>query len=590
MRHFVTSFLTIAAALSCSAAPQAPGERPAPRGPEVTPISDAEVVPADTVASLLAHLTVRQKVAQLVMPWLLGDSVPDSDPTMQKAYGWVDSLQLGGIIMSTGTPRHIAEKVNRLQRRAPLPLLVAADFEAGTTLRMKAGTPFPTQMGIGATGNPEYARAMGRITGIEGRAVGVQLAFAPVADVNSNPDNPIINTRSFGGDPHDVARFVAATIQGMRDGGILSTAKHFPGHGDTHTDSHLALPTITAPWARFDTLELVPFRAAIAAGVDAVMSAHIALPALDNGARRAGTLSPAILTGILRDSLGFRGVVTTDALDMGAIAKEIGPEEAVIRAFLAGSDLLLMPADPARAIDAMVAAVASGRISSQRLDASVRRVLMLKLRMGLFSDRLVDLDQVDRLVANPAFLATAREVTQKSLVLLKDSLDLVARLRRAPTEVALVTVGSGDAFGDSLAADLVAAGYTVHHAALGNDPTAAEQQAAEVAIGAAPITILATAVRWGSYRGTIGLQPAMAERLQAIARRQPTVLISFGSPYVIGQVRDATSYLIAWSATPMAEHAVARALVGSAAITGTAPIEIPPSWPIRTGIILEAAP
>lgn len=578
------------ALLSCSAAVAPASEAPSPRPPAPVPVDleRADAVPADTVAALLRSLSVRQKVAQLVMPWLLGDSVPDDDPTMQRAHRWVDSLEVGGIIISTGTPRHIARKVNALQRRAPLPLLISADFEAGTTLRMAAGTPFPTQMGIAATGNPEYARAMGRITGLEGRAVGVHLAFAPVADINSNPANPIINTRSFGGDPRDVARYVAATVRGLREGGILSTAKHFPGHGDTETDSHLSLPTITAPWPRFDSLELVPFRAAIDAGVDAVMSAHIALPALDGGERRAGTLSPAILTGILRDSLGFRGLVTTDALDMGAIAKEIGPEEATIRAFEAGSDLLLMPSNIPAAIDAMVAAVASGRITTARLDLSVRKVLELKLRLGLFSERLVDVDRVDQVVANPEFLAVAREATEHALVLLKDSVGTVARLRAGPSRIALVSVSDRRTLGGTLAAELRGAGYTVDLVQVGSEPSAEERAAVDAAIRAAPVTILATAVRWGSYRGTIGLQPATADFLGSVSRRQPTVLISFGSPYVIGQVPSAASYLIAWSATAMSERAVAAALAGRNPITGTAPIRIPPDFPLRAGITLGA--
>lgn len=577
----------MSATLACSAAAQ-----PVPRPPHPAPAGDAQitVVPADTVAALLRSLTVRQKVAQLVMPWILGDSVADDHETMQRAYRWIDSLEIGGVIVSTGTPQHIADKMNRLQRRSRLPLLVSADFEAGTTLRMAAGTPFPTQMGIAATGNPEYARAMGRITAAEGRAVGVHLAFAPVADVNSNPANPIINTRSFGGDPRDVSRYVSATIEGMREGGILSTAKHFPGHGDTETDSHLSLPTITAPWSRFDTLELVPFRAAVAANVDAVMSAHIALPALDGGAQRAGTLSPAILTGILRDSLGFKGLITTDALDMGAIAKEIGPEEAVIRAFLAGSDLLLMPANPANAIDAVSAAVASGRIPMSRLDASVRRVLEFKQRMGLFENRLVDTRNVSRVVANADFTNIAREVTEHALVLLKDSLATVRQLRTAPTRIALVTVSDRRNLGRTLAADLRAAGYTVTVAEVASEPTAADRAAVDAALRAAPITILATAVRWGSYRGTIGLPPATATFLEGVARRQPTVLISFGSPYVIGQVPAAASYLIGWSATTMAEHAVAAALSGRNAIAGTAPIAIPPGFPIRAGIRIGVTP
>ncbi len=318
------------------------------------------------VQHLLDSLSLRDKIAQLVMPWIAGGYEPIDGAEMTQALMWVDSLKVGGIIMSIGSPTEIAAKLNALQRAAPLPLLVAADLEGGTTLRFNGGTPFPTQMGIGAGGREDDAYQMGRITALEGRAVGIHVAFAPVADVNSNPNNPIINTRSFGGDPKMVARFVAATIRGIRDNGMFATAKHFPGHGDTETDSHLSLPTITAGWNRFDTLELVPFRAAVLAGVDAVMSAHIALPALDPGQQRPGTLAPPILTGILRDSLHFQGLITTDALNRGAIVKEVGADEAPVLAFLAGSDLLLMPTDAGRAIDAMVRAVESGRIPQAR--------------------------------------------------------------------------------------------------------------------------------------------------------------------------------------------------------------------------------
>lgn len=591
VRHRLPT-LSFLLTVACAAA--APATTTVPRGPHPAPyLGERQLVsPAtDTIEALLRTLTVRQKVGQLIMPWLLGDSVAMDDPAMQRIVRLIRDQEVGGIIMSRGTPRHIAWKVNTLQRLAPLPLLVSADFEGGTTLRMAAGTPFPTQMGIAAGGLVDDAYQMGRITGLEGRAVGVHLAFAPVADVNSNPNNPIINTRSFGGDAADVGRYVSAAVRGMRDGGILSTAKHFPGHGDTETDSHLALPTITAGWARFDTLELVPFRAAVDAGVDAIMSAHIALPALDGGAQRPGTLSPAILTGILRDSLGFTGMVTTDALDMGAIAKEIGPEEGTIRAFEAGSDLLLMPSDIDAAIRGMIGAVEDGRIPMARLDASVRRVLEFKARMGLFENRLVDESRVDEVISNPAFLALARQMAQRSVVLLKDSLGTVARLRSRPDTVALVAVADGNSrLGETLAADLRAAGHRVTLVRLPTAPSAAQRAAAERAIADAPVTILATAVRWGSYRGTIGLEPATATLLGDLAALQPTVLVSFGSPYVIGQVPAAASYLIGWAQTTMAEQAVADALGGEAPITGTAPIAIPPNFPIRSGIRLETAP
>ncbi len=543
-------------------------------------------VPSDTVATIMAGLTTRQKVAQLVMPWLLGDYVPADDPTMRRAMMWVDSLQVGGIIISTGTPIDVAAKLNALQRRAPLPLLISADFEGGIVMRIAAGTGFPTQMGIGATGRPDDAYQLGRITAIEGRAVGVHLAFAPVADVNSNPNNPIINTRSFGADATDVARYVAATVRGMRDGGILSTAKHFPGHGDTETDSHLSMPVISASWARFDSLELVPFRAAIAAGVDAVMSAHIAVPSLNAGSRLPGTLASGVMTGILRDSLGFRGLITTDALDMGGVVKEISADEIVIRALEAGSDLLLMPADPAAAINAVTRAVESGRVSVARLDQSVRKVLGMKARMGLFAQREVDVAKVSSIVGNAEFKAIARDVTERSIVLLKDSLGTVDALRAGPARLALVTVGAGSSsLGTALGAELRRGGHTVTAVSVPLDPTPRDMARVDSAIGASQYTVLATAVRWGSYQGTIGLAPATASLLTTLARRKPTVLISFGSPYIIAQVPTASSYIIGWSNTPIAETAVGGALTRRIDITGTAPIPIPPSWPIRSGMV-----
>ena len=560
---------------------------PLPGGSTSATTSSApRVIRGDTVAVLLRQLTVRQKVGQLVMPWLLADYAATDAPTMVRARMWVDSLQVGGIIISTGTPLDMAAKLNALQRRAPLPLLISADFEGGTTMRVAAGTGFPTQMGVAATGKVEDAYTMGRITGVEARAMGVHLAFAPVADVNSNPDNPIINTRSFGSDPRAVGALVAATVRGLKDGGVLATAKHFPGHGDTDTDSHLAMPSLPFGYPRIDTLELIPFRSAIGAGVDAIMSAHIALPAMDSGLARPGTLSPAILTGLLQDSLHFTGLVTTDALDMGAIVKTFGADEAVIRAFEAGTDILLMPADPTSAIAAMTKAVESGRISMARLDRSVAKILALKVKMGLFQQREVDLAKVPDVVGTAASQAIAADITSRALVLLKDSLGTVDALRAAPRKVALVSIADvGSTLGGTLATDLRAAGYTVTAVRVSTtEPTPKELSAAGAAIDGAESVILATSARWGSYSGVIGLAPATADLLKTLTAKKPAVLISFGSPYIVSQVPTAASFLIAWNNSTLAEKAVAQALSGRRAITGRAPIPIPPTWPLGTGL------
>ena len=336
-----------------------------------------------------------------------------------------------------------------------------------------------------------------------------------------------------------VARFVTATIRGIRDNGMFATAKHFPGHGDTETDSHLSLPTITAPWARFDTLELVPFRAAIAAGVDAVMSAHIALPALDPGQQRPGTLSPPILTGILRDSLHFNGLITTDALNMGAIVKEVGADEAPVLAFLAGSDLLLMPTDVGRAIDAMVRAVDAGRISRARVDQSVRKILEMKERLGLFEHREVDLDRVSSVVGRAEFREIGAAVSQRSITLLKDSLGLVDGLarRRRP-------IGQPGRHGRERhdarhhARRRVAAQGLCRAISSPCRCSPIPPRAIRCCDRSTPssVALVAASVRVSSGKGTISLPPGAEQAIKAIAARQPTVLISFGSPYLITQV------------------------------------------------------
>jgi beta-N-acetylhexosaminidase len=297
--------------------PLTPAKTQGPPPSAAGPPLEAPAPGLDSVDSVLATLSTRERIGQLIVPWVAGTYAAFDDEALSRAAAWVDSLDVGGIIISIGSPLDIAAKLNHLQRRSRLPLLVAADFESGTAIRLVGGTPFPTNMGVAATGSESDAYDVGRITALEGRAVGVHLTLAPVADVNNNPANPIINVRSFGEDPHRVARLTAAGVRGMQDHGMRATAKHFPGHGDTGTDSHVDLPTITAGWPRLDTLELIPFRAAIEAGVTAIMSAHIAVPELDGGRTRPATLSPGILKSVLRDSLGFAGLVVTDALTMG---------------------------------------------------------------------------------------------------------------------------------------------------------------------------------------------------------------------------------------------------------------------------------
>ncbi|MEO2159203.1 MAG: glycoside hydrolase family 3 N-terminal domain-containing protein, partial [bacterium] len=306
--------------------------------------------------TVLSEMTLGEKVAQMMMPWILGDFSPEGSDDHDRVMSMIDSFGIGGVIVSVGSPSEVAVKLNGLQNHSEYPLLVAADLETGAGFRFGGGvdgptnivlggaTMFPSLMAFGATGDPELAYELGRITGLEAKAIGVHVPFAPVLDVNNNPENPIINIRSFGEDPAEVARMGVSFVRGIQDNGSIATGKHFPGHGDTGIDSHNALPVFEHGKERLQEIELVPFQAAIDAGMRAIMTAHIAVPDLSQD-RLPATLTEKVLTDLLRSQLGFEGIVFTDAMDMGAVTRTFPDGEASVRAVMAGADVILMPSD-----------------------------------------------------------------------------------------------------------------------------------------------------------------------------------------------------------------------------------------------------
>jgi beta-N-acetylhexosaminidase len=544
------------------------------RGPE--PAADA----------VLAKLTPRQKIAQLVVPWLNGTYAALDDSTFQIAKRWIDTLEVGGIIISVGGPYDIAAKLNALQQRSKLPLLVSADLEWGAAMRVVGATAFPHIMAAGATGDERDAYMIGRVAALEGRAVGIHVNFAPDADINNNPLNPVINIRSFGEDPRAVAKLVSAYVRGLQDNGMLATLKHFPGHGDTDVDSHIGLPAIRVDYPRLDSVELVPFRAGIAAGAKVVMSAHIAFPEFTGDA--PATLSASMLTGVLRDSLKFGGLVVTDALQMGAIVTKYGAGEAAVRAFEAGSDLLLMPADPDSAISSMLVALQSGRVTQARLDASVRRVLEIKRGLGLFQHRTVPIDSIAKIVGSKAFLDAADGIAQRSMALVRDSAGTVGRLRRTRTRMAVIAYGDelNSYAGQRMLELLRAGGDTVGYFRLWPMSGQASYDSARVVIGRAPTVIFAASVRPISGRGFIALPDSLARLITVTDSAKPTVLVALGSPYLLSQTPTVKSYLVAWSSARVAEKAAARALLGWSPIGGKLPIRIPPGYAIGQGLMM----
>src|SRR4051812_20801438 len=370
------------------------------------------------VEETLKSLSLRERLGQMLLAAVQVEQA--TGVRLEELKRQLTELGLGGVVVRGGTPETVAALTNELQRTSRVPLLVGADYERGLRMQMKsAGTPFTNNMGVAAAGDPRAAYEQGKITAQEARAVGVNWLFGPVADLNNNPDNPVINVRSFGEDPRRVAEFVTAAVRGTREGGALSTAKHFPGHGDTAVDSHIGLPTIRADRARLERLELVPFRAAVAAGVDSVMTAHVALPLL-TGDDLPATLSPKVTTDLLRRELKFDGLVVTDSLGMGAITKGFPGGEASVRAIQAGADVALTPPELKAALDALEEAVKSGRLSIERIDESVRRILRAKYRLGLTERRTVDPQAVKSLFERPEALESARRVAEASITLLRD--------------------------------------------------------------------------------------------------------------------------------------------------------------------------
>ena len=547
------------------------------------------VRPKLTVDSLLETLSVRGKVGQLIMPWLSGSYVATEADAFDTAAAWVEEFGVGGIIISVGSPLDAAAKLNRLQRRSRLPLMVAADLEFGAAMRMIGATAFPMQMAFGATGRELDAYQLGRITALEARAIGIHWTFSPVSDVNNNPANPIINTRSFGESPHAVAKLVAAYVRGASDHGLFTTAKHFPGHGDTGTDSHIQLPVLDACWDRLDSLELVPFRAAIEAGVTSIMTAHIALTCFDPDDPLPATLSPSVMTGVLRDSLGFDGMVVTDALTMGAIISRFGAGESAVRAFLAGSDLLLMPDHLADVVDAMVAAIDSGRITLDRLDGSVRKMLVLKEKAGLFAARTVSLDSIPATVGRRAHQEVADDIAARALTLVQQG--PLSQFRGERTRTAVITYAeeTNHSIGSVLIRELVRHGDTIARFRIYPTSGPMSYDSARSVIRANPRVVFASSVRPISARGHVALPAALADLIVRTGAERPTVLVSFGSPYLLSQIPSYSgTFILAWNAVAANERAAANALAGNAAIAGKSPITLSDRFPLGHGITVPA--
>ncbi|HTC91607.1 MAG TPA: glycoside hydrolase family 3 N-terminal domain-containing protein [Bryobacteraceae bacterium] len=546
-------------------------------------------------------MSLRDKAAQLIIVEIYGELANTRSAEYRKYQHLIRDLHVGGVIVTghslnggirNAEPYAMAALLNRLQRLARTPLFVAADFERGASMRVNSTTAWPYSMAFTAAQDLAAVTEEGADTARDARAMGVNWVFAPVADVNNNPDNPIINIRSFGENPEQVASFVEAYINGAhsdRKNPVLVTAKHFPGHGDTTEDSHMALPRLDADRDRIEAVELTPFRSAIAAGVDAVMTAHLNVPSLEPDNLPA-TVSSKIITGVLREELGFHGLIVTDAMEMQGLAMMFDSSEASIRAIEAGADVLLMPKHPEEAIRGLVAAVERGRISRKRLDESVNRVLAAKARLGLRSKKLVDLEAIADVVDSPESGERAQEVADRAVTLIADSNDSLPVRHPESTCLIALTEGRRSQQGIRLIDEVKKRVPNMTTTVLDPGMSKADlDQVAEKTSSCSQI-IAAAFVTVAAYRGNVALPGGYPDFLNGlIGGKAPVMLASLGNPYLVRAFPKVSAYLTTYSPTPTSEISLAKALFGEIAITGHLPVSIPGIAKYGDGIQLPAA-
>jgi beta-N-acetylhexosaminidase len=554
----------------------------------------------------LRKLTLEEKVGQVFMIWCRASFLNEENPEYLQLRDSIQKYHVGSFAMTVhvdgpyllrSEPYEAAELLNHLQSDSKLPLLFAADFERGLSMRLMGTTVFPHAMAFGGDGKTEDAEAFGRITAGEARAIGIHWNFFPDADVNSNPANPIINTRSFGEDPAQVGNLVVAYIKGAHEGAMLTTVKHFPGHGDTATDSHLGVASVNVDRAHLDSIELPPFKQAIAAGVDSVMVAHVTVPALDSDPNHVGTISPAIVSDLLEKQLGFKGIVVTDALDMAGLthlfANNIG--RAAVEAFKAGNDLLLIPADFPASFDAMIKAVRSGEISQERLDASVLKILKTKASLGLQDARMVDINAVANLVGKPENIAFGQHVADEAVTLVRDNGKVLPLKSKGTTKAGLpyttqeairnetvavlfsddVRTDSGRAFGRELRARIPDASliYVDPRIAAGMSDTVLKAvDEAKTVIAA--VYVIPTA---GKVGNTVAMSDATGALLQQLLDRAAakTAVVAMGNPYLAADFPKIENYMCTFSNVSVSETAAVKALFGEIPIRGHLPVSIP---------------
>ncbi len=542
---------------------------------------------SEWVESTLKNMSLGEKAAQLVFVATSGAYMPADSRSWVELERLTRERALGGFVFSIGDVYEYAVQINKLQKLAKIPLLIGCDFEYGAGMRVNNATTFPHLMAVGATRNPKFAYEMGRITAEEGRALGVHQNYAPVVDVNNNPMNPVINTRSFGDDVNLVAEMSQQFVKGTQDGNMIATAKHFPGHGDSDIDTHLSLVTLNGDTNHLQKVELEPFKKVLSAGVMSVMVGHISVPAYDSAPGIPATVSPRLVTGLLEDQLKFGGLIVTDAMRMKGVAQKYGPAESAVLAIKAGIDLVLAPVNADVAVDGIVAAVKRGEISEERIDRSVSKLLKAKQWLGLDKNRLVDLENISNVVGSRRNQMVADEIARNAVTVLgnRDGVLPLPEVDKRSLLDVIISDEEDPGVGDRFRALLRDHYPTVSYAMV--DPRSNSVDYDSVLTKARSSDVLLLELHFWMRSGEMtGFarqdQLELIKRLMSLGK--PVIAVSFGNPYLAKDFPDVDAYVCAYSDAECMQGAVAEVLFAEQPAKGKLPVSIPGAFKFGEGV------
>ncbi|HRE42099.1 MAG TPA: glycoside hydrolase family 3 N-terminal domain-containing protein [Ignavibacteria bacterium] len=542
----------------------------------------------DQIEKIISEMTLREKVAQMMVTNSFGFDLDENSDDFKRFKNLIEVEKVGGVIFFKGNSVQEANLINKLQSYSNIPLLISADFERGTAMRLEDGSLFPSNMGLGATRNTELAYKMGLQIAKECRAIGVHQNYSPVVDVNNNPKNPIINVRSFGEDPLLVSQMGDAMIKGLQDGNVIATAKHFPGHGDTDIDSHSDLPIINFGMDRLNSIELVPFKSAINSGVKSVMIAHLSFPAVDVTPFLPSSLSKKIVTDILINDLNFNGLIVTDALNMKGITKHFTTKEVALSCVDAGIDIILMPQGEKESIDAIVEAVGQGVFSEERINKSVRKILEAKKWAGLFENKFVDVNNVKNIVNSNDAKILSQQIADASITLVKNNNSILPFTNVSDNSAFIISLNNGN---ETANADYFIKTFSesnmfksLESVNLTGDLTNVDELISKSKNFDNIIIPIYAKVK--IMTGTVGLPETQLNLINALVQNGKKVtVLSMGNPYLIQGFDGIDAYVCAFGDSEATINSTIKAINGTIKFKGKLPVGISEEFPYGTGIL-----